>query len=137
MKKLLVLLAVAGLAVSALADEPDWKNPDKEILLSRETPFSVGIGVGTYLGTEQLLKLTGIEETYAEWLAMGATFLAALYKEDDIDQGVNGQAPSMVDMAWTMAGAGLAKFIGDNREKSKPHASIEIKGAKLLFAWNF
>src|SRR3990170_2190896 len=98
MKKLLAFLAVAGVAFSALADEPAWKNPVDEIALSRETPFS---------------------------LAMGATFLAALYKEDDIDQGVNGQAPSMVDMAWTMVGAGLTKFITDNKETSKPQVRLE------------
>jgi len=142
MKKLLVFLAVAGVAFSALADEPAWKNPVDEIALSRETPFSLAIGAGTYAVSEKLFALTGLEETYAEWLAMGTTFLAALYKEDDIDQGVNGQAPSMVDMAWTMVGAGLTKFITDNKESSKPHAKLEpiteksLVGVRLKIPWN-
>jgi len=137
MKLLSTLLAVLILTTFAFAQEGTWSSPEQENLLTRETPFSVAVGAGSYIGANELIKLSGVEPGYAKWLALGATLAGSYYKETVIDHAVNGEQASFVDMGWTMAGAGLATFITDKKAVNKPHASLGVKGNKLVWAYHF
>ena len=132
-----LFLILLCLPVFAYAQEGTWTSLEQENLLTRETPFSVAVGAGGYIGASELIKLTGMQESYADWVALGAVMAGSYYKEKVIDHAVNGEQASFLDMAWMMGGAGFGKFITDNRANNKPDASLGIKGKKLVFAYNF
>jgi len=137
MKFVATFLAVLLLTLPCLAQEDKWENPADEVLLTREMPFSVAVGAGSYIGVKALTNVIGVEPGYAKWLALGGTLAGAYYKESVIDHAVNGQQASYVDIGWTMAGAGLAAFITDKKAKTEPHASLGIKGKQLVWSWLF
>ena len=136
MKKLLAILLVSSLSIPLWAGDI-WESPVEGQFVSRETPLSVAVGSGLYIGVYEGLKYTKLSPTIREWTAFATVGFFAWFKEREVDFEVNSDKASFTDMAWTMGGATFTRWLWHKQEKKKAYASLNFTGKQLFFSYNF
>jgi len=118
LKRLLLILLLLSLTLPIVAKAGDiWVSPAKETFLTRETPFNMALGAGTYIAAYEALKLTSMNEFSAKWLAFGIAGFGAWYYQREIKAAMFDEKASFTGIGFSMTSAVLTQHFWSHKKK--------------------